>query len=74
VLVELTVTEQRYRAVLEVEAGVPVTEVRHPASDATCRRGSAGRLTHDTAGPEKAPTDQAEMCAWLVVLPGQNDD
>jgi transposase InsO family protein len=27
VLVELTMTEQRYRAVLEVEAGVPVTEV-----------------------------------------------
>jgi transposase InsO family protein len=27
VLVELNVTEQRYRAVLEVEAGVPVTEV-----------------------------------------------
>ena len=27
VLVELTVTEQRYRAVLEVQAGVPVTEV-----------------------------------------------
>jgi transposase InsO family protein len=27
VLVELTVTEQRYRAVLEVEAGVPVVEV-----------------------------------------------
>src|SRR3954449_1048348 len=26
-LVELTMTEQRYRAVLEVEAGVPVTEV-----------------------------------------------
>jgi transposase InsO family protein len=26
-LVELTVTEQRYRAVLEVQAGVPVTEV-----------------------------------------------
>jgi hypothetical protein len=36
------------------------------------RRGSAGRLTHDTAGPEKAPTDQTEMCASLVVLPGQN--
>jgi hypothetical protein len=48
--------------------------IRHPASDATCRRGSAGRLTHDTAGPEKAPTDQTEMCASLVVLPGQNDD
>jgi transposase-like protein len=27
VLVELTMTEQRYRAVLEVPAGVPVTEV-----------------------------------------------
>jgi transposase-like protein len=27
VLVELTVTEQRYRAVLEVQAGVPVIEV-----------------------------------------------
>jgi transposase InsO family protein len=27
VLVELTMTEQRYRAVLEVQAGVPVTEV-----------------------------------------------
>jgi transposase-like protein len=27
VLVELTMTEQRYRAVLEVHAGVPVTEV-----------------------------------------------
>jgi transposase InsO family protein len=27
VLVELTVTEQRYRAVLEVEAGIPVVEV-----------------------------------------------
>lgn len=27
VLVELTVTEQRYRAVLEVHAGVPVVEV-----------------------------------------------
>jgi transposase len=27
VLVELTVTEQRYRAVLEVEAGIPVIEV-----------------------------------------------
>jgi len=27
VLVELNVTEQRYRAVLEVQAGVPVTEV-----------------------------------------------
>ena len=27
VLVELSVTEQRYRAVLEVQAGVPVTEV-----------------------------------------------
>jgi transposase len=27
VLVELNVTEQRYRAVLEVEAGVPVTEI-----------------------------------------------
>jgi transposase len=27
VLVEMTVTEQRYRAVLEVQAGVPVTEV-----------------------------------------------
>ncbi|MFG2044426.1 helix-turn-helix domain-containing protein [Dactylosporangium sp. NPDC048998] len=26
-LVELTMTEQRYRAVLEVEAGAPVTEV-----------------------------------------------
>jgi predicted ArsR family transcriptional regulator len=26
-LVELTMTEQRYRAVLEVQAGVPVTEV-----------------------------------------------
>jgi hypothetical protein len=26
-LVELTVTEQRYRAVLEVQAGVPVIEV-----------------------------------------------
>ena len=27
VLVEMSVTEQRYRAVLEVEAGMPVTEV-----------------------------------------------
>jgi hypothetical protein len=27
VLVELNVTEQRYRAVLQVQAGVPVTEV-----------------------------------------------
>lgn len=27
VLVELTVTEQPYRAVLDVQAGVPVTEV-----------------------------------------------
>jgi transposase len=27
VLVELTVTERRYRAVLEVQAGVSVTEV-----------------------------------------------
>jgi len=27
VLVELAMTEQRYRAVLEVQAGVPVTEV-----------------------------------------------
>jgi transposase len=26
-LVEMTMTEQRYRAVLEVQAGVPVTEV-----------------------------------------------
>jgi transposase len=27
VLVELTVTKQRYRAVLELEAGIPVIEV-----------------------------------------------
>ena len=36
---ELSVTEQRYRAVLEVGAGVPVTEVRTSSPSA----GSLGR-------------------------------
>jgi len=44
VLVELTVTEQRYRAVLEVQAGVPVTDVaeRFGVSRQAVLAGSAG--------------------------------
>ena len=42
-LVELSVMEQRYRAVLEVEAGCPVTEVaaRHGVSGKACTPGCA---------------------------------
>ena len=44
---ELSVTEQRYRAVLEVLAGVPVTEVaeRYGVSRQTCMPGCAGTAT-----------------------------
>jgi hypothetical protein len=52
VLVELSVTEQRYRAVLEVQAGVAVTEVAErfgvswqggaPVAVLVCRRGLGG--------------------------------
>ena len=59
-LVELSVVEQRYRAVLEAAAGVPVTEVaaRYEVSpakrarlDGPLSRGRAGR----SGGPAETP-------------------
>jgi hypothetical protein len=59
-LVELSVMEQRYSAVLEVEAGCPVTEV--------AERYGVSRQTSDAAhfptlGPDKTYLNLA-MTAW----------
>src|SRR4051794_38562583 len=42
VLVELTMTEQRYRAVLDVRAGVPVIEVPEPVRGVAAAGASVG--------------------------------
>jgi transposase InsO family protein len=76
VLVELTMTEQRYRAVLEVQAGVPVTEVaeRFGVSRQAVHRwlgwyrdeglaGLAGRSSRPHASPSQTPPDvEAAIC------------
>ena len=55
VLVELTMTEQRYRAVLEVQAGVPVTEVAEGLG--VSRHRSRSR---DAADPERRGGDKPQ--------------
>jgi transposase len=76
VLVELTMTEQRYRAVLEVQAGVPVTEVaeRFGVSRQAVHRwvgwyrdeglaGLAGRSSRPRSSPgQTAPEVEAAIC------------
>jgi transposase-like protein len=76
VLVELTMTEQRYRAVLEVQAGVPVTEVaeRFGVSRQAVHRwiawyrdegldGLAGRSSRPRTSPIQTPPEvEAAIC------------
>src|SRR5256885_4725629 len=75
-LVELSMTEQRYRAVLEVQAGVPVTEVaeRFGVSRQAVHRwigwyreeglaGLAGRSSRPRASPTQTPPEvEAAIC------------
>src|SRR3954469_7676742 len=82
VLVELTMTEQRYRAVLEVEAGVPVTEVaeRFGVSRQAVHRwigwdrrlgldGLGGRSSRPRTSPVQTPPEwrrRSASCAEII--------
>jgi hypothetical protein len=57
VLVELSVMEQRYRAVLEAEAGCPVTEV----AGSQVQKAVSGRRLWSWAGSLRP------MTYWLLV-------
>ncbi len=50
---ELSVTEQRYRAVLEVRAGVPVTEVAERYGVSRQSVHARLRRTHPKRGPKR---------------------